>query len=610
MVQKKQLLEEVEAQCAKLKTEHETWLEQKNMVLAAEEKRRTEALAAERYRILNLKSLDHQTRKRRLERLDTMEKYALQTLDETAKMFQAEYERLEATLDMQKERTDFEIASRQQEEELQRVEFEAEKRVIDIHKQREMEERLQKLRTEFVARVKQQELQDLLKFESWKREDDDRKREVKMKLQRREELAVLYQEKTIRQKLETELMDQLVEKEKELLGLETERKARRKEQFAFDALDHEIDLRKAELEAMKENERDGNEHLHPASRGVDFDDEYGRKSTSSETREDEAYERGARKRGSGGQPKQSVQDKSAAYDEEPIRRAGGRKQQFAQRESAVRSISERRQHRDWSSPAEVRMQTSSQQKQHVQRTNVAVDQGNASHAEKLAQLMQSPLHSASSESSFTSAVLERTMEEMTLLEKALRNISSSSSANSSPHSGSSNRVAYTVNQHEQQTSAKMVSERSRSVGATSYIEDQAKRARRSTDTFTPVPPTQRQSPAHETYTAPRAHQERERKPSVQPIVGGSDGREETQAGGSGGSSNTSTTLQRPIAELERELGIRFDDFSDEEEKEGERSSEEENSEYGDGGTIEDDRARLLERAKRLLEEEDFSSDDE
>lgn len=585
MAQKKQLLEEIEAQCAKLKAEHETWLEQKNMVLAAEEKRRTEALAAEKYRILNLKSLDHQTRKRRLERLDAMEKYAHQTLDETAKMFQAEYERLEATLEMQKERTDFEIASRQQEEELQRVEYEAEKRVMDIHKQREMEERLQKLRTEFVTRVKQQELQDLLKFESWKREDDDRTREVKMKLQRREELAVLHQEKTIRQKLKMELMDQLVEKEKELLALETERKARRKEQLAFDALDREIDLRKIELEAIKESERGGSERVRPASRGADFGDKYGKNFTNGENREDEAFE------------------------EESTRRSSGRQQQFEQREGATPSSSGRRQHHNWSLPAEVRRQTSSLQKHSVQRKNkMTADKDGASHAEKLAQLNQSLLHSASSESSFTSAVLERTMEEMTLLEKALRNISSSSSANSSPSSTGSNRVGYTANQHEQKQPVSMAPQRNRSVGAIHVKEDQKNVVRTSTETYTPAAPIQRQNPAYETCAAPRAHQELEMKPNMLSSVGADD-RAETHEIGSGGSSNTSTTLQRPIAELERELGIRFDDFSDEEKKEGEQSSDED-SEYGDGGAIEDDRARLLERAKRLLEEEDFSSDDD
>eukprot|EP00644_Phytophthora_capsici_P014017 jgi/Phyca11/503158/fgenesh2_kg.PHYCAscaffold_3_\ len=69
-------------------------------------------------------------------------------------------------------------------------------------------------------------------------------------------------------------------------------------------------------------------------------------------------------------------------------------------------------------------------------------------------------------------------------------------------------------------------------------------------------------------------------------------------------------LQRPIAELEKKLGIRFDDFSDEE-KDDESVDESfdvrQDSDEEDE-TIEDDRAKLLERAKRLLELSSFDSD--
>ncbi|KAG6578002.1 tbc1 domain family member 31 isoform x4 [Phytophthora cinnamomi] len=67
-------------------------------------------------------------------------------------------------------------------------------------------------------------------------------------------------------------------------------------------------------------------------------------------------------------------------------------------------------------------------------------------------------------------------------------------------------------------------------------------------------------------------------------------------------------LQRPIAELEKKLGIRFDDFSDEE-KEDEYSFDiRQDSDEEDDETIEDDRAKLLLRAKRLLELSSFDSD--
>ncbi|CAI5715657.1 unnamed protein product [Peronospora destructor] len=61
------------------------------------------------------------------------------------------------------------------------------------------------------------------------------------------------------------------------------------------------------------------------------------------------------------------------------------------------------------------------------------------------------------------------------------------------------------------------------------------------------------------------------------------------------SSTAMDVLQRPIAELEKKLGIRFDDFSDEEKEE-------------EDDAIEDDCNDLLQRAKRLLELSSFDTD--
>ncbi|POM61545.1 hypothetical protein PHPALM_29423 [Phytophthora palmivora] len=81
----------------------------------------------------------------------------------------------------------------------------------------------------------------MLKFESWKREDDEQARKATMQLRRREELALLSQERRLRQELENQLLEQQLAKDKELLELETARRARRKEQQERDEVDYEID---------------------------------------------------------------------------------------------------------------------------------------------------------------------------------------------------------------------------------------------------------------------------------------------------------------------------------------------------------------------------------
>ncbi|KAE9349401.1 hypothetical protein PF008_g6919 [Phytophthora fragariae] len=241
LVHKQKLLDDIEEDSRKLKTEHEKWMKERKLILEAEERRRKEAIAAEKERILHLKTLDYETRKRRLQHLSTMEASAHETLEEASKMLQTEYQRVETTLAMQTKRVEFEISSRKQEEDLQRVEFETHDRVNRIHKQREMEERLSLLRSEFETRLKQQELQDLLKFESWKREDEEETREARTHVRRREARALLSQEKRVRQELENRLLEQQLARDKELLGLETARRARRQEQQGHYEVDHETD---------------------------------------------------------------------------------------------------------------------------------------------------------------------------------------------------------------------------------------------------------------------------------------------------------------------------------------------------------------------------------
>uniref|UniRef100_H3HDU5 ubiquitinyl hydrolase 1 n=1 Tax=Phytophthora ramorum TaxID=164328 RepID=H3HDU5_PHYRM len=74
------------------------------------------------------------------------------------------------------------------------------------------------------------------------------------------------------------------------------------------------------------------------------------------------------------------------------------------------------------------------------------------------------------------------------------------------------------------------------------------------------------------------------------------------------SSTVMDALQRPIAELEKKLGIRFDDSSDEEKEEDDEDSFDVRHDSEEDEIIEDDRAKLLQRAKRLLELSSFDTD--
>ncbi|KAL3666135.1 hypothetical protein V7S43_008924 [Phytophthora oleae] len=686
---KQKLLDQIGEESVKLKAEHEKWMKERKLVLETEERRRKEAIAAEKERILQLKTIDYETRKRRLQHLSNMETSAHETLEEASKQLQTEYQRLESTLAMQKERMEFEISSRKQEEDLQRVESETHDRVQEIHKQREMEERLSRLRAEFETRVKQQELQDMLKFESWKREDEQQASKAKAKLRRREELALLSQEKRVRQELENKLLDQQLAKDKELMKLETARRARRKEEEEHEKLDDEVNTHAGDhfvvrehynARAQKTEDRDYLHHTKEFNRQESFPVKDFQERRRNQRTLDESFE---------------------SNREETPRR--------------------------WNIPTTGSDGISDNESEGRQSPPCSPDYASNKFAAS-----QGPLSSESS-MSFASASMRRTMAEMSLLEKALGNISSSGS---SSHSGRSvegdarNELAhdeatpthndrsrqfvgdfrmqseagshdldaarFSTPQTDKQRSPQIVHERLKvdnedirtpqPMREYSNVDDENIRtplaARelpvpRDDDVSTPelrrklsleseealstpqaghnfsqlldedfsTPPrAQRLSLASEENVSPpqavQSYSEEKRDVLSTPLddaqefqelahanlesyVAGTEPPVENNAVSTPTSIEASDSdsdeyagstvmdaLQRPIAELEKKLGIRFDDFSDEEKDDEsvDESFDVRHDSDEEDETIEDDRAKLLQRAKRLLELSSFDSD--
>ncbi|KAF4028314.1 Rab-GTPase-TBC domain [Phytophthora infestans] len=658
LARKQSLFDQIEQDSAKLKAEHEKWMKERKIVLEAEERRRKEAIAAEKERILHLKTLDYQTRKRRLQHLSNMEKSASESLEEASKMLQTEYQRMESALAMQKERMEFEISSRKQEEDLQRVEVETHDRVRGIHKQREMEERLSRLRTEFETRLKQQELQYLLKFESWKREDEEQTRNARAKLRQREESALLSQEKRVRQELENKLLEQQLAKDREVLELETARRARRKERQEHDTLDDEISFKADEEFFSRGASHQANARVH------------GKEDRDSRTERSHQEYVGVDGQRDRGNARRSLDESSASASEVPSWRP------------PTGDIADNASEGDEPPPCTPDYRSS----QFATRSP-----------------LQGPLSSESS-MSFASASMRRTMAEMSLLEKALGNVSSSHSddENVESHAREEDRSRQnmeesldleTARYNTPQPSSRQVARESPQ-GESEAIQTQNFSHKHVHEEEILTPPTARKllqpqaegvttplaswkvslesneaefnSPAtldllqvHEDgYSTPRRaqHFSQVQEEVFTPLAARNDSvksdnvstsegatREYSQTqervynpvsiaesvastanqhaesaadlnvnseSDSDASMNVMDALQRPIAELEKKLGIRFDDFSDEE-KEDENLDESFDVRYEsdeEDETIEDDRTKLLQRAKRLLELSSFDTD--
>lgn len=548
LLRKKEQLEQIEDECAKLTAEHESWMREKKRVLSVEEKRRKDAITAEKIRMLNLKNLDHQTRKRRLERLNAMERAAQETLEQTSQMFQAEYERMESALVQQKERTEFEIASRTQEEELQRVEFETEQRIMEIHKQRDMEERVQQLRNEFMTRAKQNELHDLLKFENWKREDDQQKRDAKVRLKRREQLSILHQEQNVRKQLEKELLSQLVAKEKELLDLETKRSARQKDQQAYDTLEREIEALKWELTNAHGNDM-RQEHVEDHYKNQEPEEVKEESDDDSMPSENVRFTNPSRGRSASS----ATKTKATAAGSESTMRTQWREPLVSEPASSI-----------------VRESPSPSSSRQRKTTNLG-DRDQFQLAKH--QLVLNSSSSSSGSSSFNSGKVERTMEELALLEKALGGISSASS------SSNSGKIDYDRDHRSQQDRNVVSNMHDRSFAALreTRVTTEANRIK-TTDG--------NKENTHVIANAAASKAARDDLISC----------EYDEDDESGDDEDLVHLVQRPIAELEKELGIRVDDLSDGE-KEGDSD-------------MDDDRARLLLRAKKILEEQESESEEE
>lgn len=582
-------------------------MEEKRLVLEAEERRRKEGIAAEKARILELKSLDHETRKARLELLRRMEESARETLEEASKTLQAEYQRLESTLAAQQQRMDFEISSRKQEEELQRVEFETEQRVMDVHRHRAMEEKMQRLRAEFATRLKQQEMEDLLKFATWKREDEERKHNAKIELQQREQQALFEQEQRLRQELETQFLEQATAKEKEILELEAQRRARQVEQ------ERRVSSTRP---SQQKRARD------PASAGVR--DQVEETRTTPRDHHVDTFE---------ATTPRSTQE--AATPVKPKDVSAERYDQWRKRQV--------RHEFTGNAPPPLEAQTPRRATGALAATSGGAT-GASSRGNDHSRRLDFGSSSGSNEGSVASAAMQRTMEEMRLLEKALANISSSISSHSSsfvaedehrpdgavsvsatgpPQSRTpaGRRTLFDPRQPSEQQQAE-----ARSVPV--YAADESSPT--PAGTYQPLSPPARDrlsSQYHEEESSNFSHfdihsVDLEEKASDHD--GNHDGIAVDDAHHQSDRSpftegEAAEPHQRPIAELEAKLGIRFDDLSDDEEDEAD--GEEIGNEHGDGSSsslsassvdeaIEDDRARLLSRAKRLLEEESFDSDGE
>lgn len=255
IVQKRQMMQDLEYRTSQLQTEHQKWVEEHRKMLTAEEERRTQAAIQERQRLAELKSLDEQARQRRLSQISRMEGNTQEMLQETAKIREFELGRLEDQLALQKEREEYELLSRREEERLAKLEFEASQRVKSIQMEREAEEKARELRRKVALQEKTEQHKDKLRNEAWKHEDEERRLRLRLEAEEKEKNSIARQELELERKMEQQHLARLMEKEKSLFKLKQERNLRRIAEEESERIQKNIELTKEEEKLRIVDER-------------------------------------------------------------------------------------------------------------------------------------------------------------------------------------------------------------------------------------------------------------------------------------------------------------------------------------------------------------------
>ena len=256
LIKKRDILNEVEFRTLALKEEHDKWLVQQEKMIAAEEERRLIGKRSEKQRLAELRAIEETTRQRRLAQVTQMEKSAQEALAKTSKIRELEYLRMQDALDVQREREDYELTSRKEEERIMGMEFETMQRIKQIQVERDAEERARNVRHDFQMKEQSIKLKDKIRTDHWKLQDEERRLRLQLENESQEKLHILNKELAVQAGMEHEYLARLVEKESQILAVEKERRLRQLKEDEKSRLEKEMELSKHEQEVLMKETRD------------------------------------------------------------------------------------------------------------------------------------------------------------------------------------------------------------------------------------------------------------------------------------------------------------------------------------------------------------------
>jgi hypothetical protein len=223
---KRRLLEALGERAKGLATEEEQWQASQQILMQAEETRRRSAEEAEQKRLEEERRLDDISRERRLAQIEAMEEAARAAMQNSAHLRSAETKRIDDDMIRIRQKAEYTIKQRMEEEALLNLENQASQRVRSLQITRTEEERGRELRAELKAKEDKMALDDRLLMDRLKVEDEERRLQADIERAKREKLAQMDASMKTQQEINEKFVATAAEREAKLAEVERERRLR------------------------------------------------------------------------------------------------------------------------------------------------------------------------------------------------------------------------------------------------------------------------------------------------------------------------------------------------------------------------------------------------
>lgn len=252
ILEKRQLLQDLEVRTTKLQEQHERWKEQNATLREIEEKRRMEKVIEGKRRLSERKIMEERARQRRLQQCLALEQQAKETFLHQIELRDTETLRMKEEYDLQKENEEYEIQSRQQEEKLCKMEFETMQRIKKMQQEKLIQERFEHIREEMVHKMKEEEFLQKKQQIEWEKEDEYRRVKSQIEIEKKQRELQVQNEIKFQDQLNQEYQSKHMNIQIERLKVQRERQLRILQEEKEALLEKEINQKRQADQVIQE----------------------------------------------------------------------------------------------------------------------------------------------------------------------------------------------------------------------------------------------------------------------------------------------------------------------------------------------------------------------